>query len=144
MYQTIALFAVLVLLARYRFRIVPADVRIVDGDTVRVRGDDWRLTGFDAPEWDQPGGKASTAHLATILRSGHTLAILRGLDAYDRPLATLITTRGPLSWRMALAGHAHGEGLVCSTLTLVARIARRGMWGMPGTIRPRNWRAGLR
>lgn len=135
----------MVVIALLTIRIVPADIHVVDGDTVRRKGVDWRITGYDAPEWDQPGGRAATAQLARILRAGRSVAIVRSRDAYGRPLATILTTRGPLSWRMALSGHAHGTGVVAATLTLVARLLGRGLWGMPGAkLPPRQWRDGVR
>lgn len=141
---TVPLLAMLVF-ALLTIRIVPTDVEIVDGDTVRRKGVDWRITGFDAPEWDQPGGRAASAHLATILRAGPSLAFVRGGDAYGRPLATILTTRGPLSWRMALSGHAHGTGIVGTMLTGVARLLGRGLWGQPGVrLSPRAWRDSTR
>lgn len=145
MYALFAIIAAILILKRVTFRMVPASAVIVDGDTIRVDGTPWRITGYDAPEWDQPGGAAASGHLRALVREGRMFAIVRGWDVYGRPLATIITRRGPLSWRMVASGHAHGEGLVPSTLTLFARIARRGMWGIKGrVISPRMWRAGYR
>lgn len=134
-----AIFAALTL------RLVTADVKVVDGDTIRRKGVDWRITGLDAPEWDQPGGRAATAHLADILRTGHAIAFVRGGDAYGRPLATILTPLGPLSWRMAITGNAHGTGIVGGALTGIARLLGRGLWGLSGpTYSPRQWREGVR
>lgn len=145
MFTLLLVIAAILVLVRYSFRMVSSDVTIVDGDTIRVGGVPWRITGYDAPEWDQPGGPAATGHLRALIREGRMFAIVRGWDAYGRPLATLITRRGPLSWRMALSGHAHGEGIVPGILTLYARIAGRGLWASRDVIlSPRAWRAGMR
>lgn len=137
------LIATLLMLVRYQFRILSKTTYVTDGDSIIVRGLDWRLKGYDAPEWDQPGGQEASLHLHKILGEGYSLAIVRGCDLYNRPLATVLTLRGPLSWRMSLAGHGHGEGFVAGFLTFIARILRRGLWGRPGGgILPRLWRAG--
>ena len=136
------MIAAVLVLVRYRFYLIPGTARILDGDSLVVRGDDWRIMGYDAPEWDQPGGHAARAHLHAILASGPALAIVHGRDLYDRRLARVLTLRGPVSWRMCLAGHGHGEGFVGGLLTFVARMLRRGLWGRPGGgIMPRLWRS---
>ena len=135
---------VLLVFAALTLRTVPRNAFIVDGDTIRVRGTAWRITGFDAPEWDQPGGGASTAHLRRIVQGSFGIAFVRGRDAYDRPLATILTCRGPLAWRMAWAGHAHGEGFVARIITRVARMRSVGLWSHDRVISPRLWREGWR
>lgn len=135
----------IVIFALLTLRIVPRTARIVDGDTIRIKGNDWRLTGFDAPEWNQPGGRSATCRLRAILRTSRSIAFVRGADFYGRPLATILTTRGPLSWRMAASGHAHGKGIVAAALTRIAKIRRVGMWRQQGIIiPPMLWRQGWR
>lgn len=137
------LIATIYVLYRYRFRVLTRTTVVVDGDSLIVRGADWRITGYDAPEWDQPGGSAAREHLQAILEGGPAFAIVHGRDTYDRPLAAVVTLRGLVSWRMSLAGHGHGEGFVAGTLTFIARLLRRGLWGRRGGgIQPRIWRAG--
>lgn len=135
----LAAIAVLGLIALRR---VPQSFVIVDGDTIRFGTRDYRLSGFDAPEYDQPGGSQATEHLREIMRNETSWAYVWDVDAYNRPLAFIITLRGPLSWRMALAGHAHGEGRVGRLMTRIARSRRAGLWGIPGDIYlPSTWRA---
>ena len=135
--------AALAALTATRLRTVPADARVVDGDSLRVRGQSWRLVGFDAPEWDQPGGREATDLLRRLLANGRTLAVLRGRDAYGRRLASVLTPRGPLAWRLAAAGAVHGEGAVGTVLTIAARLRGVGIWsGRP--VHPRIWRLARR
>ena len=141
----LALAGVLAVFVLLFIRIVPRKVKIIDGDTIEVRSVRWRLTGFDAPEWNQPGGAAATKALRKMLHGHFALAFVRSRDAYGRPLATIYTLRGPLSWRMTFSGHAHGEGIIPYILALVARIFRRGLWkGRHHKVHPRYWRAGIR
>lgn len=141
----IGVIAAAIAILRLTYRPVPTRAVMVDGDTIKVDGVKWRLTGFDAPEWNQPGGRQATAFLSHVLRTERCYAYVRGSDAYGRPLATIVTPRGPLSWRMAFAGHAHGEGHTGTALTVVARILGRGLWSGRGRVlRPAQWRAGIR
>lgn len=143
----LALAAIPVVMILIFVRIVPRNARIVDGDTIRVRDVSWRLSGFDAPEWNQPGGSAATAALRAIVRREFAIAIIRRRDYYGRPLATILTVRGPLSWRMAAMGHGWGEGIVGRFLTGWAWVMRRGFWrerGRAPIVHPRDWRSGFR
>lgn len=138
---TAILIAVVVLtVLRLTARRVPRNAFVIDGDTIRVDGVSWRLSGFDAPETNQPGGSEATAKLRGIIAREPTWAILRHEDVYGRPLATIHTRSGPLSWRMIAAGHAHGEGLIGGALTMFAHTLRRGLWASDRAITPRIWR----
>lgn len=132
----------LVALAAILFiRIVPRHVHIVDGDTIAVRDRKWRLAGYDAPEFDQPGGRQASAHLRDILAEGRTIGIVTGSDAYGRLLVRIFTKRGPLASRMILAGWGHPEGMLGWFLCLRARIGKRGVWAKKGVVHtPRLWR----
>lgn len=49
-------------LAALAFQLVLTSPVVVDGDTLRWRGEDYRLAGVDAPEISQPGCDAEAAH----------------------------------------------------------------------------------
>lgn len=76
----------------------PSMVRVVDGDTIDVRGERYRLVGFDTPETWKPRyayeralGETATARLVDLIASGRVvdLVVLPGRDRYDRGLARL-------------------------------------------------------
>ncbi len=76
----------------------PAAVYVVDGDTIRMDGDSWRLVGLDTPETYKPRcdfelalGQAATARLRELMASGRVVEVIRlpGRDRFDRGLARL-------------------------------------------------------
>ena len=74
-------------------------VRVVDGDTVRVRFTDGekevRLANLDAPELTQEGGAASQRALAGYLPEGSQIRITsRGRDRYRRIIGEIYRPDG--------------------------------------------------
>jgi endonuclease YncB( thermonuclease family) len=151
----IILFAIIVLgiLTVLRFLPKPEPVelsgtaRIIDGDSIVVRGVEIRLLGVDAPEYAQncmrggsnwPCGADSARKLGNLLR-GHTVSCKGGeRDVHDRLLAVCRVRGDEINhWLVeqgwALSYHAY-PGAERS-----AKAAKRGIWS--GTfIRPRAWR----
>ncbi len=62
-------------------------VRVVDGDTIRVGGERIRLRGIDTPEMSELEGPAAKRRLEELLRSGSIRIEPRGRDVYNRLLA---------------------------------------------------------
>ncbi len=62
-------------------------VRVVDGDTIRVGGERIRLRGIDTPEMSELQGLAAKQRLEALLRSGPIRIEPHGRDVYDRLLA---------------------------------------------------------
>jgi endonuclease YncB( thermonuclease family) len=66
-------------------------VAVTDGDTIKVLDSDnvqhkVRLTGIDAPEKDQPYGKASTKYLASLVAGKQVWVESNKKDRYKRVL----------------------------------------------------------
>jgi endonuclease YncB( thermonuclease family) len=79
--------------------IAASSIYVVDGDTIDVQGDRFRLVGFDTPETYRPKcdfelalGRAATSRLWDLLGGVQRvdLIVLPGRDKYDRGLARLI------------------------------------------------------
>lgn len=62
-------------------------VRVVDGDTIRVGGERIRLRGIDTPEMSELQGPAAKQRLTELLRSGSIRIEPHGRDVYNRLLA---------------------------------------------------------
>lgn len=62
-------------------------VRVVDGDTIRVGDERIRLRGIDTPEMSELQGPAAKQRLEQLLRGGSIRIEPHGRDIYDRLLA---------------------------------------------------------
>ena len=104
-------------MARTTWTVPATVVRVVDGDTVRLKLDlGWhlelatncRILGIDAPEVTSAPGLRAKSHAADLLPVGADVTFIsRQLDKYGRPLGALICA----DWRdfatlMLNAGHA--------------------------------------
>ncbi len=119
----------------------------IDGDSLRVGGEEIRLSGIDAPEFNQScnaGGKSiecgrvARGLMQRLLLAGIVTCNAEGSDRYGRTLARCGTREGDLGAAMVAAGHAIAtEGYFREEAE--ARRARRGVWAgdfMP----PEEWR----
>lgn len=75
-----------------------SDIYMIDGDTAKVAGQKFRLTGFDTPETYRPKcdfesalGDRATQRARQLVRDAGTvnLVVLPGKDKYGRGLAQL-------------------------------------------------------
>ena len=76
-----------------------SDIYVIDGDTIDVDGQRYRLVGYDTPETyraqcesERERGEAATARLRALVSAVPevTLQIQDGKDKYQRGLATLL------------------------------------------------------
>ena len=93
----------------------PASVRVVDGDTIEVDGQSFRLVGYDTPETyraqcpaELAAGQAATAAMHDIIASGQRLElhVQPERDRYGRGLGTLTVEGTDVARVLVAAGHA--------------------------------------
>lgn len=84
----------------------PRSVYVIDGDTIDLDGERFRLVGFDTPETYSPQcdyelalGNEATRRLRELVASGELLdlIVLPGRDRYDRGLARLYVGRADVA-----------------------------------------------
>ena len=127
---------------------------VIDGDTVLIlRARDGarvrvHLYGVDAPEIDQPYGKAAKRFLA---RSKGAVLVVKPVetDGKGRLFAVVSWTNGSYNgWLvkhgMAWANRRQGCFPILAVAEATARKARRGLWADPNPTPPWDWRKGKR
>ena len=126
--------------------------RVIDGDTIAIRGWRIRIHGIDAPEARQtctdarkrpyPCGSVSTKILSTTISSRPVRCVIRDTDRHGRPIGQCFAAGddiGAVQVRlgMALAYRQYSHAYV--TEEARARDAGVGIWS--GTFEfPWNWR----
>jgi len=150
-YGIVLLSAIIIGLVRYWPDDVPDFVdgraRVIDGDSLRVAGEEIRLVGIDAPEGRQTcrkggadwncGRAASDALRARIGRKALKCDV-EGLDKYGRLLAVCMRGSEDLNGWMVQQGWAVSYGRYAGA-ERDARSARRGIWNSEFD-RPQDWR----
>jgi endonuclease YncB( thermonuclease family) len=129
------------------------DVRVTDGDTIRLAGTRIRLWGMDAPERDQTCedsagalyrcGDEATHELASLVSGERVTCEPRDTDQYGRTVARCSAHGEDIAKHMVRTGHAldytrysHGAYLPDE---LRARRDKAGVWQGDFT-RPEDWR----
>jgi endonuclease YncB( thermonuclease family) len=106
-------------------------VRVVDGDTVVIRGHRVRLHGIDAPEMDQRGGEAARRYLGALVAGRPVTAIPIDVDIHGRTVARLEVEGTDLCRAMVADGFAIAYRKFSTAYAAderAARAARRGLW----------------
>jgi endonuclease YncB( thermonuclease family) len=132
-----------------------ATVIVRDGDTLKIAGQDYRLHGIDAPEFNQickstagsdwPCGKGAREALVKLVGTNALECEERAKDKYNRVVATCRTAQGvDLAQAMTDAGMAVSFGGFAEGPYAVeeatAKAARRGLW-QGAFDPPSSWRA---
>ncbi len=120
----------------------------IDGDSIRLSGEEIRLKGLDAPEYQQtcrhPDGRElqcgrnARRHLAALLKAGPLTCAIEGRDRYQRALGRCRIGDRDLNAQMVRDGQAVAFGNYDGE-EREARTARRGIWGLTFD-KPADWR----
>ncbi len=125
------------------------EARVVDGDSLFIRGEEIRLLGIDAPEFRQTCseagagttfecGKDALRFLRTITRGQDLECVGSERDKYDRLLAVCYSDGTDVNREMVLQGWAVSFGDYESEEGIAQR-EKRGMWA--GSFdAPSRWR----
>ena len=141
------LAAVVVWLDATETRSVEGRFTAVDGDSLILAGERFRLRDIDAPElrqFCQDGtakvacGRRARDHLRTLLARSPVTCVTDGRDRYDRLLAVCQTPAEDLNERMVRDGWALAFGRYADA-EASARSEGRGIWSMRFE-EPRAWR----
>lgn len=124
----------------------------IDGDSLRLAGEELRLWGIDAPEYRQncrdgqgravACGRQARAALAALLARGPLRCEIDGLDRYGRGLARCRAGETDLNATLVRDGQAVAYGGYLAE-EAQARAAARGIWAYEFE-RPEAWRRARR
>lgn len=136
------------------WRAAGADIRVVDGDTLRLGDRMLRLYGVDAPERGQSCtdargalydcGTSAAAALAQLVGERGVQCRLYGRDRFGRALGVCRAGETELNASLVAAGWALADGGSLPALVPVeaaAKLAQRGLW-TGGFEPPAHWRRG--
>jgi endonuclease YncB( thermonuclease family) len=129
---------------------------VTDGDTLTLVTADLqkyvvRLAGIDAPERNQPFGSESRDHLTALTLDKAATVESRKQDRYGRLVGKVVVEGVDVNLALLRAGLAwhyteyQSEQSVVDLYRyaaeeLIARTAKRGLWGTPTSVPPWQWR----
>jgi len=127
----------------------PGEVRVVDGETLRLGDRILRLAGLMAPQRgescrDRSGaaldcGAASAAALARLVAGQPVSCRVQGRDRYGRGLGQCEAGGMDVNAALVAAGFALAEASVLRPTEVAARQSGRGLWAGGGAL-PEAWR----
>jgi endonuclease YncB( thermonuclease family) len=128
-----------------------AEVRVVDGDTLRLGDRTLRLSGIDAPERGQgctdAGGRgfdcgaAAAEALSRLVNGRSVVCRVQGRDRFGRGLGVCVAGGAELNSGLVVSGWAlaYDNDPAMLVAETQARLAGRGLWA-GGFTRPEDWR----
>ena len=122
--------------------------KVLDGDTIIVRGQRVRLQGIDAPETGQRSrdgraiGKESTAFLDKLISGQKIEVVYSKRDKYGRILGKVFLRGKNINHLMLSSGYAvsYYAGRVEEILEYQAKLKRRGIFSSEGFYAPSYFR----
>lgn len=129
-----------------------AQTAVIDGDTIRVNGQPFRIFGIDAPEkvqWcgdDYPAGELSARTLEKLVQNGKVTCEPKGTDRYLRTLAVCRVDGVDLGKTMVRLGYAWAFTRYSQDYVDQEAAGRKERLGVHahGCVPAWDWRAGRR
>ena len=118
------------------------DVKIIDGDTIRINGEKIRFSGIDAPELKQTCTKEGVKNFCGLtakqilvdkIAYNKVKCIEEGQDRYKRILAECFVNNDSLSSYLVRSGYAFAYRKYSNKFIAdedYARLNKLGMWSM--------------
>ncbi len=128
-------------------RSLPGQVHVIDGDSLRLGGDEIRLWGIDAPEFKQvcrgkkgnfACGRDAQKQLRTLVQNASLKCKGLGRDKYDRLLAVCRNGKIDINAELVRGGYAYAYGGYGAEED-IARAANIGIW-VTENERPKSFR----
>ena len=132
-------------------RTITGKAYVTDGDGIRVAGQEVRLAGLDAPEWDQKArhrdgywfnhGKRVKSALIQEIGGKHVRVSVESVDKFGRLLGTVTYKGRDIGEWLVREGHAivaYSDRYI--HVEREAREAKRGMWAHAHNFDPRAHR----
>ena len=124
---------------------------VTDGDGIRVSGQEVRLAGLDAPEWDQRAkhhdgywfghGKRVKSALIREIGGKRVHVTVEDYDKFGRAVGIVTCNGKDVGEWLVREGHAIAAySDRYKHIEREARQSKRGMWGHAVNIDPRRWR----
>ena len=127
------------------------DIKITDGDTIKINGEKIRFSGIDTPELKQncikegqsnPCGITAKQILIDKIGNNKVICISEGKDQYKRTLAECYVNDESLSSYLVRSGYAFAYRRYSKKFIIdenYAKFNKLGMWSMEFDY-PWNWR----
>ena len=141
--KTILAISVLILLFFFTYtNINPQDIKIADGDTIKINGEKIRFSGIDTPELNQSCAKKGVKNscglkakqiLIDKIVDNKVKCIKEGKDRYKRILAECFVNNESLSRYLVRSGYAFAYRKYSKKFIIdedYARANKLGMWSM--------------
>ena len=123
-------------------KVKPQNIKITDGDTIKINGEKIRFSGIDTPELKQTCTKKGVKKLCGItakkilknkIADNKIVCIREGKDQYKRTLAECFVNDESLSSYLVRSGYAFAYRKYSKKFITdedYARINKLGMWSM--------------
>ena len=129
-------------------------IRVADGDTLEARDSAGalhriRLAEIDAPELDQPHGRAARSALDDLVDGQRVTVEQVDQDRYGRIVGRVRAGDLEVNSTLVERGHAwvyrkYNRRKVLEKLEIEAKRARKGLWAAKSRVPPWDWRKGVR